>query len=545
MRRLAAILALAIAAGCGFGSTGAECTLSEDCDAGLVCFASTCRASGIPQGTIAWRISPDPSSGLVPAAFDHRQGPLDFTLCPPSTIAGTLGFEGRARLVAEGELASLPRIEERHELLVDQAFEVGLPPGGWTLTFHPLSGLPPIRRKVQLARCETRMLSTIESGPTRTARLQLVIEEALDPRPRCGAFVRIHDPRSGAPLSARLELRAPAGASCEASRAPSLIPFRPPEGHGFIEIRIGALDGTIPTLPEQRIQRPLADGEPLDLGVLSANPGGGSLQRVLVHLFDHERAPQRRAHLVAEWLPPRPSPSDPAEPEPGPGEDEPALPAPELRFRSAPAVELEAGIYELWLLPGRYAFRAEPPASAPSAVGSCVALASDVASACGSEIELGPTEPDELAMVLPRKLLLRGSILGAGPVALEETVVTAVPARGSRGRSASTFADRSGVYRLDLDAGDYDLIVRPGDRLLPVLHRSLPLPLLSDATLDLVIPDPALVLGTVRRSEGLERAPLPDALLRAYLLQPGSPPLLLGEALTGFDGSFHLVLPGG
>ena len=263
-------LVLPLLAGCR-GGPGADCQYADDCDEGLACFAGKCHELGTPAGTIAWQVLPPSSTGLSPASFPPADGPLSFSICA-SSVSGTLDVGG-AWLVARGEASSLPGLESRFERNVSGRFSMDLPAGAWTLSFHPdapaepgRAGPPPIVRKVQLARCEHRELSQIVVSPsgTRTARLRLVVDPERDPRPVCGAFVRIHDPASGAPLSARLELRSSAGGGCAAPAVASLS-FAPPSGDD-IELRIGPLDAVRPTIPEQRLRVPATGGDILELG---------------------------------------------------------------------------------------------------------------------------------------------------------------------------------------------------------------------------------------------------------------------------------------
>ena|GEM_PF-6442279 len=514
-----ATLLLLVLAGCR-GGPGADCLYAADCDEGLACFAGKCHELGTPAGTIAWEVLPPSSSGLSPASFPPAEGPLSFSICS-SSVSGTLGVGG-ARLVASGEASSLPGLASRFERHVTGRFTMDLPAGAWTLTFHPdaptapgLAGPPPIARKVQLARCEHRELSQIVVSPpgTRTARLRLVVDPERDPRPACGAFVRIHDPASGAPLSSRLELRSSAGGACTIPAEISLA-FAPPGGDE-IELRIGPLDAVRPTVPEQRLRLPATGGDPLDFGSIGA--GATALEQVLVSVTDGDGGSIAGAVVTAETQAPA----------------EGDVP----RFRSGPGRELLEGRYELWLAPGRYAFRAVPPEGAAAAAGGCVRTGPQ---SCDATFAVEAGQPASIALVLPSRLSLRGdagAIPGGGLVEVR-------PARAGGGRAASgTFAE-GGSWRLDLDPGDYDLTLRPFDPATPWLVQPLSAPLETDAREDTKFPDPALVIGTLWESEADETRPLSGALVRAWRLKAGSAPDLVGEAVSREDGSFSLVLPG-
>lgn len=546
----AALAALAaILLGCGEGEPGAGCNQTADCAAGLICFTSVCREPRDPGGNIVWRITPPQGRELAPAAFEHQGSFAELSLCPTPTVSGSLGFDGQARLVAEGALASLPGLEERYEFLVGPSFTVPLPAGAWRLTFHPEGGRPPISRSLQLARCESRRLAPIEEGPgERIALLQVVLDPERDPRPACGLFVRLNDPVSGAPLSSRLDLEPPRGSSCQERVRQILLPFRPGAAQAEVELRLGPLDARLPSFPEQRITVPLTwEDEIEELGIFAALPGGLPPQLVVVHVFDGDRSPQRRVKLTASLLQDGPGGAEEgaggeAEP-PSEASDDPPGPRASLSLRSPPAVEKAPGVYELWLLPGRYALRAEPLPLASVAIGRCASPASEFASACTDVAEIG-VGSNELVMILPPKLRLHGSLRADDPWGGDRATIVAHPARGGDGREASAVADRAGAFTLWLDEGDYDLLVRPAYRQQAPLQLPLPSPLVTDTALELTLPPPALVAGKLTIATGDARGvPLRDARVQAFRLRPGRPPLFLDETLSKPDGSFALTLP--
>lgn len=525
---LCALAGAMLLAACGGGAPGASCKTVDDCDDGLACFEEICHALGQPAGRIAWRIDPPAATGLVPAAFSSGRAPLQLALCKPASISASLAFPGPTRLVAHGELASLPGQVERHEQLVDDKFTMILPPGAWSLTFYPPGDEPPVRRDVQLARCESgRQLAPIQlASQTRIASLRLVIDAARDPRQRCGAFVRIHDPDTGGALSARLELRSGTD-GCGDEIELEHLKFEVPTGDR-IEVRIGALESSHPSLPEQRLLFALDEGGgPVDLGTLSANPGGTSLQRVWMRLSDGDGQPVKGANVIADSTLLHAT------------EDAPDA---VLRFRSAPAMPVdEDGLYELWLLPGRYAFRAEPPLEGSASFGTCVSAGTTTS--CSGEATIAPGLRNELSITLPAKLTLSGVISLPSRLPAAAASIRATPAREGGGRPASAVADGAGRYELRLDPGDYDLVVHTSDRAIPWLVQPLAAPLIADGKLDVALPAPALVIGTLRGDVAGTTATVAGAMVRAYRLEPGARPALVGEAITGWDGSFGLVLP--
>lgn len=507
-----AAAALMLLPACG-GGPGADCTYPTDCDEGLACFAGTCHELGKPAGTIAWQVLPPASSALGPASFPPADGPFAFSLCR-SSVSGTLDGDGGALLVAKGEPSALTGLESRFERFVKGRFEMDLPAGAWTLTFHPdPAGPPPLIKKVQLARCEQRELSLIEWPVDRILRLRLVVDPERDPRQACGAFVRAHDPASGAPLSSRLELRSRPGGACSGP-AESTLRFAPPAGDE-IEVRIGPLDAVLPTLPEQTLTVKIEGGGDLDLGPVAVNPGALALERVMVDLTDAGGSSISRAIVTASSIP----------------SDEEST----SRFSSGPGREVERGRYELWLTPGRYAFRAIPPAGAFAAAGGCVVTGEPP---CDSTFTVQAGSPASLSVSLPKPISLRGKADG-----VSGGLVELRPARGGGGRAASAPVSSDGSWELALDPGDYDLSLRPSAPATPWLVRPLSAPLEADAEEDVTMPEPALVIGTLWEGQTGETIPVAGALVRAWRLSTGRSPALVGEAVSRADGSFSLVLP--
>jgi len=506
------VAALLLVSACG-GGPGADCTYPTDCDEGLACFAGTCHELGKPAGTIAWQVLPPASSPLGPASFPPADGPLAFSLCR-SSVSGTLEGDGGALLVAKGEPSALTGLESRFEGFVKGRFAMDLPAGAWTLAFHPdPAGPPPLFKKVQLARCEHRELSLIEWPAERTLRLRLVVDPERDPRQACGAFVRVHDPATGTPLSSRLELRSRPGGACSGP-AESTLRFAPPAGED-IEVRIGPLDAVLPTLPGQTLTVKLAGDDDLDLGPVAVNPGALALERVIVAVTDAGGGSISRAIVTATSVP---------------SGDEATS-----RFSSGPGREVERGRYELWLTPGRYSLRAVPPAGAEAAAGGCV-LAGE--QPCDATFTVDAGTPSSLSVSLPKPIALRGSADG-----VSGGLVELRPARGGGGRAASAPVSSDGSWQLALDPGDYDLTLRPFAPAIPWLVRPLSAPLEADAQEDVTMPEPALVIGTLWEGQGGETMPVAGALVRAWRLATGGPPDLVGEAVSRADGSFSLVLP--
>jgi len=508
-----ALALLLLLAGCG-GGPGADCTYPTDCDEGLACFAGTCHELGEPAGTIAWEVLPPSSSPLGPASFPPAEGPLAFSLCR-SSVRGTLEGGGGALLVARGEPASIAGHEVRFERHVRGEFTMDLPPGAWTLTFQPdPPGPPPLIKRVQLARCEQRELSLLEWPADRVLRLRPVIDPERDPRQACGAFVRVYDPAGGAPLSSRLELRSRPGGACPGP-AESTLRFAPPAGDE-IEVRIGPLDAVLPTLPEQTLRVKVEGEGDLNLGPVALNPGALALERVLVAVSDVGGQAISRAIVTAESVPA--------------GEES------SIRFRSGAGREVEAGRYELWLMPGRYRFRAIPPEGADAAAGGCVVVGDR---ACESTHAVVAERPASVSLALPRPVRFRGSADGVSGGTVELR-----PAREGGGRSSTAPLSADGRWDLAVDPGNYDLVLRPSAPATPWLVRPLSAPLVADAEEEVSMPEPALVIGTLWEGDTGETLPVAGALVRAWRLAAEGPPHLVGEAVSRADGTFSLVLPG-
>ncbi|AKU90398.1 carboxypeptidase-like regulatory domain-containing protein [Vulgatibacter incomptus] len=262
--------------------------------------------------------------------------------------------------------------------------------------------------------------------------------------------------------------------------------------------------------------------DPLELGPLAVSPGGSTLERVTVRIADASGSAVSGVELTASSTEPLPA-SDPET---------------SGWFRSAPAVELEAGLYELWLLPGHYAFRAAPPPTAPVGVAICVGLQNI---GCYPDAEIGPGLRNDLQMELPPKAVVLGTVIPKSPANGGGSEIRALPIQGSDGRMASTVANQLGFFELALDAGDYDLVVIPASQAAPWHRQRLRERLFpgDERREDLMLSTPALVVGTVRTADA---APLARALVRAIRLDAEGGSATVGEAVTDVDGTFSLVL---
>lgn len=530
-RRALLLLAGLLLAGCP-AAEGAPCVQDDECAEGLTCFAGTCQQLGTPDGTVAFEVLPPNGSGLPPAVFPYGPQPLTLSFCAPSTIRGSLGdgIEGEATVAIEGTPAGLPGRVDSSFATVGPEFSLPLSPGAWTLTFGlpPVDGRlpPPVVRRVQLARCESTRLDPIEPPPHRTARLRPVVDAERDPRPRCGLLVRLVDPEDGRALSQDFAIRQPTDGQglptgpCTMPAEGWELDFVPPEGDE-VELQVRPLDPARPAVFSQERRVAVGRDAAVDLGVFSVLGPEATLERLQVDVVDPDGAPVTGALVGLD----------------------PFLATEGLWFRPAPALPVSGvpGLYELWTLPGSYKPRALHPTRPDLAPAHCF-TAVDGNGGCSGLLEVDPATPASYRVQLERTVRLSGTVLDSdGRTPLPEARVSAEPLDGGRRASATT--NGGGRYELRLDPGRYELVVQPREPEAPWRRVALDGPLLVDESRNLVLPQPARVVGAVMASRGAERWPLPDALVRAWRLRDDGPPQVIGEALVDSEGRFALALP--
>lgn len=543
--RLALPLLAALLGSC-HGSEGDACDTDEQCEEGLACFYGTCRQLSPPAGTVVFEVVPPALSGLTSATFPIPSGsrqPLHFEFCRPAAVEGNL--VGGGLVLAEGTPAGLPgrRIGQQQTIPAalgdasdgpgDGPFRLQLPPGEWRLTFLPgATGSttaeplpPPIPVEIEggLPRCEVKTLGPLRPDlDARRARLAVVIDPERDPRPRCGVLVTLHDPDDGRPLSQPLELRQEPGRACAPPAEGWTVPFREPAGDE-IEVRIEPL-GPIPTAVarSRRVALPPASaGDTVDLGTFGV--GDAAPERVEIVLASDGTAIEG-AQIQAT-----------REPE---AKDERPIATPLARpVADAP------GHYELWLLPGSWTLRIEPPVDSDLSLGRCIRLGP--AAPCAERIRVEAGSPLQVEATLEPKVRIRGRVLDPDLVGLKRARVVAVPRGDAREHDTLTGSD--GRFELRVDAGGvYDLLVQPRERAWSWQRARVYAPVAGDLSLDpIVLPEPARVVGRTTLDRRGTSVALPGARIRAWRTDLAEGLLLVGEAFSDEEGRFGLSLPPG
>lgn len=511
-------VALAVALSACVGAEGAECEVDADCASDLICFADVCQAIGNPAGEIRLEVVPDVATGLSPAAFALAAQPLRLDLCPPSAVEGEV--EGAAEVIASGHLPGLPtqRMEVRRR--VEGRFALPLPAGSWDLRFElaPTEALdlpPPQRHHVEVPRCGIVSLDAIRP-PDVVHRLRFVpvIDVDRDPRPRCGLVARVHDRRTGAAISRTLPIPVAEGEPCAAPPEGWILPFVKPESESVVaaaELHLGPIDGGRPTVAWTATPFVVAAPPLVDLGAVGV--GEAVLERVRVVVQDTGGKPVHGARVRLD-----------GRMRDGIGRFEPPL-----------ATEVGAGVYETWLLPGTYEVRVEPPPGLPAATARCVEPIEG--GSCEAQFEVHAGAPSSWRAALPLPVRVRGRVVDAEGAPAANARVAAIPVGGTR--EAAAIADGAGRFELLADPGAYRLLVQPQGRTA-AWRWTAPFEVDVDTRRDLSLPPAAILVGTVVAAGG---TPVHGTLVRAWRLDDGDAPRVVGETLTDARGNFRLALP--
>ncbi|WP_437675608.1 carboxypeptidase-like regulatory domain-containing protein [Sorangium sp. So ce131] len=214
----------------------------------------------------------------------------------------------------------------------------------------------------------------------------------------------------------------------------------------------------------------------------------------------------------------------------------------------------ETGLFVASLAPGEYVVYAQPSGDATKAKAEQILKVP-----AGSDCYCGQT------ILIPEAGSLRGRVRGPTGEQMAGAAVFAVPSVSA----AKSYFDRvlqrdpllprqaSGVlqdggFSLSVDPGEFDFSIRPpSGSAYPWLVRprlTVPSTDAPIAELDLTMPYPVVLQGVVRDNAG---APLRDALVVAWLPVESTTPrgeevagvLQIGEARSGLDGSYTLLLP--
>ena len=204
---------------------------------------------------------------------------------------------------------------------------------------------------------------------------------------------------------------------------------------------------------------------------------------------------------------------------------------------SASTTTSDDGRFGVELLSGLYTVTVTPPEDAENAWAPLSAEA--------SVVEELVTELEDL--VLPSQIALFGSCRTfAGDPASGVTVLAR--ARGDLGelqRSQETASSQQGEFRLSIDAGRYDMLVKVADTTgFPWLAE--PELVMStergDIMRDYTLPPPIVVRGTLQAAGGTIVA---GAQIRAYVFESDGDevrPIQVAETVSADDGSYRLLI---
>jgi hypothetical protein len=544
------LLAVAVA-GCPLpGEEGANCIDDSDCNEAehLGCWLETCQRLSSVAGPLAFEVVPRTSRGLGPATFvaeDVDRTPVELGTDPFATVAGTVELPGDVPVDVEAVAATrVPGLEWRLATTLPadpwaqgpRPFSLALPVGEWRLRFTSRDGASPPLAATVAVQGRTAVPELQVSPAGRYVR-ELPFRLGPGPLGHCGASLQGFDPGTGEPITAKVEARGD-GASCPdpvlvalvddveatldfvlrvrpatrgAAVASQDLFFRShPGGNGICPPDV---DPPCPATATVDLLPPDGDHPPFLAPV-----------RVVLEAADGAALPPNAVERVVATglLDGLPRICDPLDPERC-GWGQGLAPATFSAREEGPGPE----VYLPLLLPGRYGFRVYPRASTDHAVTEVAALYVD------------PAEP--VTLRLDKKRPVTGAVSFEGrPL---RALVRAEPV-DHPGRTASVEAGEDGRFNLALDPGPYRLEVRPRDPSAPWAGVDLPADGPS-GSLQVAVPPRARVRGRVV-DDGRGVA---GALVRAYrctpdCTSPGATAVAVGEAVTGAEGSFAMLVPG-
>ncbi len=196
----------------------------------------------------------------------------------------------------------------------------------------------------------------------------------------------------------------------------------------------------------------------------------------------------------------------------------------------------DEGAFGTALLPGFYAFIVTPPEDADNEWGVFT-----------SETLVGE-DVTGIDVTVPPQVGLRGAILTYRDEAVSGVPVLAGARRSKDDgahRSQETVSDRFGVFRMSVDTGQYDVLVKVPSETGFAWAIEPDVALASEGaevTRTYLLDPPIAVAGAIRTST---LAPLSDAVVRAYLFLPGEEEpraLQVAETVSGPDGSYRLLI---
>lgn len=510
--RILPILALA-GLGCGSGPE-AFCTDNADCDTKLTCFQNRCLLlEPVPAG-LHWEVVPQGSPYAQTLPTPQAAQPLPLEVCTPS-VEGNTGELGKVRIDVEGEVRGLPGVCAFEQHVVSGEFSIPIAPGQWRLTIHPERG-PPIVRRTNIQSCKPFPLGTLAKRQTAKFRF-LATMGRENPEFRCGIRAQAFDPSTGDPLSAVVELPLDANHRCSPPPEGWEIEIASPEVGARFALVLETADAAAPVMRRQTFDDLIWKENP---PLLELHTESVAAERVEIFLQDSGGLPVAGARIQASWPPEGGEERECLAPRYVPPSDAYG------GFSSAPATPTsEPGVYELWLPPGPYQFRAVPPAATHLAA---TVWQDDVTM-------VRPGGRNFLPLQLGRKGILEGSVVGPTGDALTDVSVRVVPLGGHQ-RPTQTRTDGLGHYRLELDPGPYLLLAEPSVGGFPWNWKFLD-DWKGSMREDVALTRPRVLAGTLRRSgEGTSR-PLAHSLVRVWDVS-GPRPVVAGNAVTDEEGRF-------
>jgi hypothetical protein len=506
--------------------SGVSCQRASQCETGLVCSFNQCVVSPENALSLQARITPPPTSGLLPQhlpALDLSAGPdLLVNLLPPVTLRGLVRHEGESddiagtlELRASGDIDGLDFSFTTTTLdgLDRDGFGYALPvlPGrAYTGTFRPSAPDLP------------RHIFTVTAEEVSTGRYDVTLPASSSYRRVMGRVMRSdYTPISEARVILLTSARDVAGVAITDDMRGFFEVLLPPTIETlYVKVESPSDGPVFPEFTTGPLPAPSESG--LDLVVPDLPPGTEPIEATLEVL------------------------------EPPPSVTIEGVPLPELVPASGRAVTIigafpdgtlrrsgttdEAGRVTFRALPGAYEALIVSPPQSPAA-------------SWHGFINLGdPKEDASSSIALKLRVPVRGTVRDAFGLPVDSGIVTLTrrPDWGDGWTLAIApppFETRiiDGVFEAFVDPGTYDLSVAPdlGTGAPNAIETGLEVS--AEGLLhDLDLPPPGLLHLTVASPEGTW---LPDTRVELYSTAPLGPPRLIALGTTGPQGFVDILIP--
>jgi hypothetical protein len=201
--------------------------------------------------------------------------------------------------------------------------------------------------------------------------------------------------------------------------------------------------------------------------------------------------------------------------------------------------------YSALLPQGDYQVAVRPTDSASAVTLVPLGVGGQGSAMTGEDIDVGPLVPVTGIATVADGRPLAQAIVEAMPTdcpsaADDASVVSAPPSSACLPRSAQTITGTDGSFALALDPGVYTLRARPveGSRL-PWVNRTITVGAIR-LTVPITVPAPMSVGVTL---QDVASHPIANAVVRLFTMPAvGVPPIEVGQAITGVDGSYEMFL---